>query len=167
MSRMAEIIREAELLAEQQPSRAKAILAPKKVKASCAPMPAFPQLQEPITLTALGSSPMVMPGANLTEAAYGAELERKKFMGEVLRWWWQPLSLRLTFQENGTGVYYRPDFLVQLPSLQLEIHETKGFMREDARDKLKLASSIYPFRFILVKRIKGTWTLDLLRGALP
>ena len=32
----------------------------------------------------------------------------------------------------------------------LELHECKGFWRDDARVKIKVAASLYPFKFIAV-----------------
>jgi hypothetical protein len=35
---------------------------------------------------------------------------------------------------------------------ELELHETKGFMRDDAAVKLKVAAGMYPMRFYLVEK---------------
>jgi hypothetical protein len=37
------------------------------------------------------------------------------------------------------------------------MHEVKGFWQDDARVKIKVAASIYPFKFIAVKKAKGGW----------
>ena len=46
----------------------------------------------------------------------------------------------------------------------LEMHEVKGFWQDDARVKIKVAASIYPFRFVAVKaRAKkhgGGWEVE-------
>ena len=47
------------------------------------------------------------------------------------------------------------DFLVQRLDGTLEIHETKGFMMEDAQIKLKMLTKDYPFRVLVVRRKKG------------
>jgi hypothetical protein len=43
----------------------------------------------------------------------------------------------------------------------LEMHEVKGFWQDDARVKIKVAASIYPFRFVAVtaraKKHGGGW----------
>ncbi|MGD0968655.1 MAG: hypothetical protein ABR949_10240 [Candidatus Aquilonibacter sp.] len=52
---------------------------------------------------------------------------------------------------------YTPDFAVMLADGSLEMHETKGFMREDALVKIKLAAELFPFRFFLVKRDRDGW----------
>lgn len=106
-------------------------------------------------------------GANKTEAAYGTELQRRFVAGEIAEWWWQPFSLRLCFMKGAVGDYYRPDFMVQLMDGSLQIHETKGFMQDDARTKLKMAAAIYPFRFILVKRDRGAWAYTPFLASLP
>ena len=44
------------------------------------------------------------------------------------------------------------------------MHEVKGFWRDDARAKIKIAADLYPFRFIAVqaapKKAGGGWTIE-------
>lgn len=89
---------------------------------------------------------------NKTEAAYAELLEAQRVRGEV--WWWgfEVIALRL-----ADRTFYHPDFLVLAADGGLEVHETKGFMRDDANVKLKVAAALFPFRFRLVRRIKGRW----------
>jgi len=47
-----------------------------------------------------------------------------------------------------------------LASGELECHEVKGFWRDDARVKIKVAASIYPFRFVAVRKVKGGFTVE-------
>lgn len=89
---------------------------------------------------------------NKLELAYSRLLEVEQQAGEIHRWWWDALALKL-----GHDCRYNTDFLVQRPSGLLEIHETKGFMRDDALVKLKVCAAMYPFTVVLVKREKGTW----------
>jgi hypothetical protein len=46
----------------------------------------------------------------------------------------------------------------------LEMHEVKGFWQDDARVKIKVAASIYPFRFVAVtaraKKHGGGWAVE-------
>ena len=86
-------------------------------------------------------------GQNKTEAAYAVHLESRKSSGEILAWWWDVLTLKL-----GQDCRYKTDFMVQLPDGELQIHETKGFMREDAQVKLKVCRANFPFPVFLVKR---------------
>jgi len=53
---------------------------------------------------------------------------------------------------------YTPDFNFVDPNGQLIFHETKGYMRDDARAKIFIAArSFRYFRFVLVRRVKGQW----------
>jgi hypothetical protein len=63
----------------------------------------------------------------------------------------QAVTLKL-----GNGVRYTPDFFVRFPAGTLSAYEVKGFMRDDAIVKLKVAASTYKFiQFYLVTRRKG------------
>jgi hypothetical protein len=89
---------------------------------------------------------------NKTEAAYSQRLDLQKAAGEILWHRYEPMKLRL-----ADGSYYTPDFGVLTRDCLFELHETKGFWREAARVRIKVAASIYPFKFIAVKKIKGGW----------
>lgn len=94
-----------------------------------------------------------VPGQmNRTEAAYAARLDVLKVAGEVAEWWYEGITLKL-----GADCRYTPDFLVMLPDLTLEVHETKGFMRDDALVKLRVAAGMFPFRVRLVRLVRGAW----------
>jgi len=42
----------------------------------------------------------------------------------------------------------------------LEMHEVKGFMQDDANVKLKVAASLYPFVFKIIRKGKaGIWNI--------
>lgn len=88
-----------------------------------------------------------LAGANKTERAYGQRLELLRRAGEVLSWGFQRITLKL-----ADDCRYTPDFDVVTAAGELEMHETKGFMRDDARVKLKVAARSFPFRFVLVKK---------------
>lgn len=89
---------------------------------------------------------------NKLEASYGAYLDVLKHSGEVLWWRFQPLKLRL-----ADGAYFTPDFGVLTANCLFELHETKGFWREAARVRIKIAAEQFPFRFIAIKKISGSW----------
>lgn len=82
---------------------------------------------------------------NKTEAAYAAQLEARKRAGEVAWWAFEPFNLRL-----AERTFYRVDFAVMLAGGELECHEVKGFWTDDAKVKIKVAASVFPFRFIAV-----------------
>lgn len=89
---------------------------------------------------------------NKLEASYAQHLEARKHLKEIVRWKFDPFGLKL-----ADKTYYHPDFMVVFET-HIEIHETKGFMRDDANVKLKVAASQFPeFKFVLVKKLKGQW----------
>jgi hypothetical protein len=83
---------------------------------------------------------------NKLEAAYDKYLQDRKERGEVAWYKFEGIKLRL-----ADNTFYTPDFFVMLKNGELEAHETKGFMQDDARVKLKVAADMYPFRFYLIK----------------
>ena len=83
---------------------------------------------------------------NKTEAAYANHLEALRRDGDV-RWWkFEGVKLRL-----ADNTFYTPDFAVMAADGVLEMHETKGFWRDDARVKIKVAAAQFPFRFFALK----------------
>ena len=96
------------------------------------------------------------PGVmNKTEAAYSAHLAGRCLAGEITEARFEPMRLRLGGDWKTT---YTPDFQVILPSGLIEFHEVKGFMRDDAAVKLKVAAAQFPeYRFVLVKRAGRAW----------
>jgi hypothetical protein len=102
-----------------------------------------------------------IPGEmNKTEAAYANEiLEIRKRAGEIIEYWFETVTLKL-----ANGVRYTPDFFVRLKSNEYEFHEVKGFWRDDARVKIKVAAGLFPFQFFAVQRQKkrdgGGWTVE-------
>ena len=89
-------------------------------------------------------------GMNKLEAAYAQHLDALKHAGMVAWWRYEAVGLRL-----ADRTFYHPDFLVMMADGALEAHETKGFMRDDANVKLKVAAGVFPFVFKLVKKQKG------------
>lgn len=86
---------------------------------------------------------------NKAEATRAQELEAKRRAGEIACWWYEALTLRL-----ADDTRYTPDFLVQHTTGQLELEEVKGgFIRDDAAVKIKVAASLYPFRFTMYQRL--------------
>ncbi len=59
---------------------------------------------------------------------------------------------------------YTPDFVVMLASGEIELHEVKGYWRDDARAKTRVAAEQFPFRIIAItrhSRKKGAgWVLE-------
>jgi hypothetical protein len=95
--------------------------------------------------------------ANKTEAAYGAHLAAEQRAGAVLWWRYGSVTLRLADDTRFT-----PDFCVMLAdSCELQFHEVKGFFREDAKIKIKVAAEMYPLTFLAVfKEPNGGWRYE-------
>lgn len=92
---------------------------------------------------------------NKTELAYAQNLELMKRAGEIVDYRFEPFGLRL-----GVKTFYHPDFLVVLKDC-FEIHEVKGFWREDARAKIKIAAYLFPwFKFRAVQWKKKRWRYE-------
>jgi hypothetical protein len=93
---------------------------------------------------------------NKTEAAYDKHLWELRHAGDVLWHKFEGVKLRL-----ADNTFYTCDFCVLSKSGMLEMHEVKGFWQDDARVKIKVAASLYPFRFVAVtaraKKRGGGW----------
>ncbi len=88
---------------------------------------------------------------NKTEAAFADELTLWIRAGTIQWWRFEAVKLRLA---NNT--FYTPDFMVTQNDGSVTFYEVKGFWRDDARVKFKVASNLYPcFRFVAVTRAKG------------
>lgn len=94
---------------------------------------------------------------NKLEKRYAQHLDLLRLAGEVAAWRFEAVTLRL-----AVDVRYSPDFLVILPGGELELHETKGFLRDDARIKLRTAARLFPwFVFRLIRQSKaGVWDIE-------
>jgi hypothetical protein len=109
------------------------------------------------------------PLMNRTEAAYAEHLEARRRAGAIE--WWKFESFRLRLAER---TWYVPDFAVMIiddarGSWALEFHEVKGFWRDDARVKIKVAAEAFPFRFLAVQKKRardgGGWAVERFPGA--
>lgn len=85
---------------------------------------------------------------NKTEAAYAAHLEQQQHAGEIIWFKFEGVKLRL-----ADNTFYTCDFCVLPKDAFLEMHEVKGFWMDDAKVKIKVAASLYPFRFVAVKAL--------------
>lgn len=92
---------------------------------------------------------------NKTEAAYAAHLESRKRDGDVLWYRFEGVKLRL-----ADKTFFDVDFPVMRRDGTMEMHEVKGFMRDDANVKIKVAAGMYPFKFIIVRKAKIGWNMQ-------
>ena len=89
-------------------------------------------------------------GMNKWESEYAQELEVARQTGQILWWAYEPIRLRLA---DNTG--YTPDFCELFPSGLLRFVEIKGFLRDDANVKFKMAAELYPFDFVMLRKQKA------------
>lgn len=87
---------------------------------------------------------------NKTEARYALELEARKRLGEILWYRYEGIKLKL-----ADKTFLTPDFFVLMADGQLEIHEVKGYMEDDANVKIKVCAELYPFLFKVIRVAKG------------
>lgn len=92
-------------------------------------------------------------GMNRWEREYAAVLETRKLAGEVIWWAFEAITLKL-----GHDCRYTPDFAV-VPAGDMEwieFHEVKGFWRDDAKVKIRVAAGLFPWaRFVVVTKPRG------------
>lgn len=91
---------------------------------------------------------------NQTEAAYAQELELRRRAGDIRLYLFESVTMKL-----APDTRYTPDFMVMNASGEIEFHEVKGFWRDDARVKVKVAYEKFPFRFFVVTRKSGKFSV--------
>lgn len=102
------------------------------------------------------------PRMNGLETEYAQLLDYRKFAGEILQWEFEGIKLRL-----APRTYLTIDFPIVMPDGRLEMHDTKGFMREDAAVKIKCAQEKYPFfKFVVVRKVDGRFLSKDVRDGL-
>ena len=107
-------------------------------------------------------APAVPAYRSKLERRYASHLEAQQRAGIIRKIRYE--AIRLTLAPRTT---YTPDFMVELPDGSLELHEVKGWMRDDANTKLKIAAALWGcFRFVLVRWEDGQWTTKPLLGPL-
>ncbi len=127
-------------------------------KAAAPPERALPStMSVPVAGTATGHVQAKRRGPNKWEAAYAREvLEPRRLAGEVLRYDFEALSLRIGCCR------YTADWCVQA-ALGVELHEVKGWMREAARVRLSAVLEMYPFPIVVARGGPGKWVTELWR----
>lgn len=89
---------------------------------------------------------------NKTERSYLGYLraQRHPFIGI------QNIALKL-----ADDTRYNCDFWIVTNDGKLQAHEVKGFWRDDAKVKIKVAARLFPFvDFVVVMKVKNGWTLE-------
>lgn len=96
---------------------------------------------------------------NKTETAYSGHLEGLRRAGQVAWFMFEAVKLRL-----ADNTFYSPDFAVMRADGAIEMHEVKGHWSDDARVKIKVAASLFPFRFVAIRALSkkqgGGWEVE-------
>ena len=97
---------------------------------------------------------------NNTEKEYSQQLELQMLAGEIYAWKFEPVALVLADRTR-----YTPDFLVIEKDMTVRFDEVKGFWRDDARVKIKVAAKAFPwFKFQAIqkepKKCGGGWKVE-------
>ena len=100
------------------------------------------------------------PGVmNRLETRYSEFLEERRLRGEIVRWDYEPIKLRL-----AKGTYYSPDFRVQVAETgEIEFHEVKGCWQKypAGRVKFKVAAETHSlYRFVGVEWRNKNWKFE-------
>lgn len=94
---------------------------------------------------------------NSLERRYAEHLVSLEATGEIRRWDFQPVKLRL-----ADRTFYTPDFRVIANDRTEQYHETKGFWRDDARAKIKMANEQHPYVFVAVQWKAKQWVFEVI-----
>ena len=98
---------------------------------------------------------------NKWEREYAQQLEARRVVGEIVWWGFESIKLRL-----ADNTFYTPDFAVVVADTvaptPIQFIEIKGFLRDDANVKFKVARETYPWAtFMMLRRRKqkegGGW----------
>lgn len=103
---------------------------------------------------------------NKLETKYAAHLEMRKTTGEIREYRFEPMKLRL-----APRTYFDVDFLVlardswptMTDSYSVELHEVKGHWEDDARVKMKVAATMFPwwtFRGVQWDKTTNNWRYE-------
>jgi hypothetical protein len=95
---------------------------------------------------------------NKTEQRYAEYLSGLIRVGEILRFDFEPVKLRL-----AKSTFYTPDFRVVTVDHYIQYHEVKGFWRDDARVKIKCAAEKHDcYQFIAIQWVakKKEWSRE-------
>ena len=110
----------------------------------------------PLEIHSSGGSqvkPRRKPGEmNKLETRYAGHLDLQKMAGVIKEWWFEAIALRI-----GQRCFWHPDFLIEFMDGRLELHDTKGHVKDDALVKAKAIAGRFPFPVFHVKWIKGVW----------
>lgn len=96
--------------------------------------------------------PNLFAGMNKTEQRRAVELEALRRDGQIACWSYEKITLKL-----ADDTRYTPDFFVVENDGAIRFEETKGFWRDDAKVKIKVAAQQFPFRFVSLVASRDGW----------
>jgi hypothetical protein len=93
---------------------------------------------------------------NKTEARFAQWLDIGIREGRFVAKFFEDFTLRI-----GDNCRYTPDFAVLCADMSFRFYEVKGFWRDDARVKIKVAATKFPmFAFFGVQWKSGGWEVE-------
>lgn len=98
---------------------------------------------------------------NKSETAYAAVLDQRKQAGEILWWAFEGVKLKI-----APNTHLTIDFAVMLANGELQMHDVKGakaIIQDDAKVKMKVARSMFPFAMFYAfppKNKASDWILE-------
>lgn len=92
---------------------------------------------------------------NKTEREYWEHLKQSQLLDECIVWIGvQNITLKL-----ADDCRYTPDFWTVEVGGQIVAREVKGFWRDDAKVKIKVAARLFPWiKFVVVKKLQYSWS---------
>jgi hypothetical protein len=103
--------------------------------------------------------PGVAPVMNKLESRFACQLEAWRLSGEIMEWRAFPSALSL-----ARRCVYHPDFFARFPDGTEVMYEVKGFMREDAAVKLRVAADKFRmYKFVVVRFKNHEWVFTEIR----
>lgn len=101
-----------------------------------------------------GTAPNGRPYRSKWERDYAAHLDHLQRTQTITRWRYEEVTLLI-----GHDVRYTPDFWIETVH-GIEVHEVKGYFRDDAKAKFRVAAMAWPcFRFKAMSKRNGRWTV--------
>jgi hypothetical protein len=130
------------------------------------------QIRAPLPADAAEAKAPSDPYRSKLEREFAAHLELCRKTGErvgqlepiTTYWLFEPVRLKIAMGKKPA--WYTPDFMAFDPGsigdeYQITLYEVKGFWREAARVRIKVAAGVYPmFRFVAVTRKDGQWLYE-------